>query len=116
MFYTNPEVFQCLSTLKKQDLITHRWVNVNASPPNGRAVPPSLHMVFTDIENLLFTDARKVDDPARLTPSLQSLGNPGTSYMERRDFPLFQERGKANSYSGNIETASIAGVMLHVPF
>jgi hypothetical protein len=67
-------------------------------------VLPSLHMVFTDNENLLFSDARKVDDPARLTPSLQTLGNPGTSYMEQREFPSFQKKGKANSYSGNIET------------
>lgn len=59
---------------------------------------------FADIENLWFSDARKVDDPARLTPSLQSLGNPGTSYMEQRDFPSSQEKGKANSYSGNIQT------------
>jgi hypothetical protein len=49
-------------------------------------------MIFTDIENLLFSDARKMDDPARFTPSLQSLGNPGTSYMEQREFPSFQKR------------------------
>jgi hypothetical protein len=67
-------------------------------------VPPSLHVVFTDIENLLFSDARKLDDPARLTPSLQSLGNPGTSYIEQREFPSLQEKRRDNSYSGNIKT------------
>jgi hypothetical protein len=67
-------------------------------------VPPSLHVVFTNIENLLFSDARKVEDPARLTPSLQSLGNPGTSYIEQREFPSFQEKRRDNSYSGNIKT------------
>lgn len=61
-------------------------------------------MIFADIENFLFSDARKMDDPARLTPSLQSLGNPGTSYMEQRKFPSFQKKGKANSYSGNTDT------------
>lgn len=75
-------------------------------------------MVFTDIENLLFPEARKVDDPARLTSSLQSLGNPGTSYMEQREFPSFQKKkGKGQQllwcYRDN---ASIAEVMLHVTF
>jgi hypothetical protein len=100
--YNNPEVFLCI--LKKQNQILPKWVNVNASLPRGRVVTPSLYTALTDIEDLLFSDARKVDDPARLTPSLQSLGNPGTSYVEQRELPAFQKNGKANSYFGNTET------------
>jgi hypothetical protein len=60
-------------------------------------------MAFTDSENLLLSDARKVDDPTRLAPSLQSLGNPGKSYVEQREFPSVQKKGNANSYFGNTE-------------
>jgi hypothetical protein len=101
-FYNNPEVFG-VSILTKLNQTLSKWVNVNASLPYGPVATPSLYVVFTDIENLLFSDARKVDDPPRLTPSLQSLGNPGTRYVEQREFPSFQKSGEANSYFGNIE-------------
>jgi len=38
--------------------------------------------------SVLFSEARKAEDPTGLPSILQSLGNPGTSYAEQCKFPL----------------------------
>jgi len=54
----------------------------------------------------LFSDASKSEDPVRLPPSLQSLGNPGTSYSEQRKFPLIAGVNERARYENDHMEAS----------
>jgi hypothetical protein len=41
----------------------------------------------------LLSEASRAEDQVQLLPSLQSLGNPGTTYAEQREFPSVQRTG-----------------------